>query len=138
MDIEQVACVVELVESSQLYQVTIANNGQSIKVVNNLNKKGITDTTKKMPTHNVGNGSSKPVQVLAMYVGKVYLSEDDSIGNVVNKGDHIEKGQTICFIDELNRLLPVISDKEGTISATLVKNGQNIEYGQPIFDLEIQ
>ena len=132
MDIEQVACVVELVESSQLYQVTIANNGQSIKVVNNLNKKGITDTTKKMPTHNVGNGSSKPVQVLAMYVGKVYLSEDDSIGNVVNKG------QTICFIDELNRLLPVISDKEGTISATLVKNGQNIEYGQPIFDLEIQ
>ena len=36
MDIKQVERVVKLVESSQLHEVTIADNGQSIKVVNSL------------------------------------------------------------------------------------------------------
>ncbi|MEC5210876.1 acetyl-CoA carboxylase biotin carboxyl carrier protein [Psychrobacter sp. PL15] len=137
MDIEQVARVVELVESSQVHEVTIANNGQSIIVVNNLNKQATTSPTGIMPSHKAENSGDEHSQVRAIYVGQVYLSEDDTTDNLVNKGDHIKKGQTVCFIDELTRLLPVISEKEGIVSAILVKNGQNIEYGQPIFNLEV-
>ena len=137
MDIEQIARVVKLVESSQLHEVTIADNGQSIKVVNNLGAQNnvSANPTKATPTHEPEQTGSDVLQVGAPYVGQVYLSEDDATDNLVKEGDHIQKGQTICFIDELTRLQPMISNKEGVVTAVLVESGQNVEYGQPIFEL---
>ncbi len=137
MDIEQIARVVKLVESSQLHEVTIVDNRQSIKVVNslvvqsNVSANPIEATT----THEPEQTGSDVLQVGATYVGQVYLSEDDATDNLVKEGDHIQKGQTVCFIDELTRLQPVISNKEGVVTAVLVESGQNVEYGQPIFEL---
>lgn len=137
MDIEQIARVVKLVESSQLHEVTIADNGQSITVVNNLGEHSnvSANAIEATPTNEPEQQGSDVLQVGATYVGQVYLSEDDATDNLVKEGDHIQKGQTICFIDELTRLQPVISNKEGVVTAVLVENGQNVEYGQPILDL---
>jgi len=137
MDIEQIERVVKLVESSQLHEVTIADNGQSIKVVNNLGVQSDVNTNpiESTPTHEPEQTGSDVLQVGATYVGQVYLSEDDATDNLVKEGDHIQKGQTVCFIDELTRLQPVISNKEGVVTAVLVESGQNVEYGQPIFEL---
>jgi len=142
MDIEQVARVVKLVESSQLYKVTIEDSGQSVTVVNNVNQHGTTNHVKtKSIQHsadqNSGDIDNNLSQVRATYVGRVYLSEDGATDHLVSKGDHIKKGQTICFIEELTRLLPVVSDKAGVVSDILVENGQSVEYGQPIFNLKI-
>lgn len=140
MDIEQVARVVGLVESSQLYEVTIANNGQAITVVNRVDQQGVNssiETVETASTDKLKNSDSENLQVCAIYVGQVHLSEDAATDSLVNKGDHVEKGQTVCFINELTRLLPVVSDKDGIISDILVEDGQNVEYGQPIFILEI-
>lgn len=137
MDIEQIARVVKLVESSQLHEVTIADNGQSIKVVNSLGVQSNVSANpiEAMPTHEPEQTGSDVLQVGATYVGQVYLSEDDATDNLIKEGDHIQKGQTVCFIDELTRLQPVISNKEGVVTAVLVESGQNVEYGQPIFEL---
>lgn len=137
MDIEQIERVVKLVESSQLHEVTIADNGQSIKVVNNLGAQSSVSANpiESTPTHKTEQTGNDVLQVGATYVGQVYLSEDDATDNLIKEGDHIQKGQTICFIDELTRLQPVISNKEGVVTAVLVESGQGVEYGQPIFEL---
>ena len=137
MDIEQIERVVKLVESSQLHEVTIADNGQSITVVNNLSAQNNVSANpiEATPTNEPEQQGSEVLQVGATYVGQVYLSEDDATDNLVKEGDHIQKGQTVCFIDELTRLQPVISNKEGVVTAVLVESGQNVEYGQPIFEL---
>ena len=137
MDIEQIERVVKLVESSQLHEVTIADNGQSITVVNNLGVQSNVSANpiEATPTHEPEQTGSDVLQVGATYVGQVYLSEDDATDNLIKEGDHIQKGQTVCFIDELTRLQPVISNKEGVVTAVSVESGQNVEYGQPIFEL---
>ncbi|AAZ18947.1 biotin carboxyl carrier protein [Psychrobacter arcticus 273-4] len=137
MDIEQIARVVKLIESSQLHEVTIADNGQSIKVVNNLGVQSSVSSNSidATPTHEPEQKGDDVLQVCATYVGQVYLSEDDATDNLVKEGDYIQKGQTICFIDELTRLQPVISNQEAIVTAVLVESGQNVEYGQPIFAL---
>ena len=114
--------------------ITVINNN----VVNNLGEQSIVSAnpTGTTTTHEPEQKSSDAVQVSATYVGRVYLSEDDATDNLFKEGDHIQKGQTICFIDELTRLQPVISDKEGVVTAVLVESGQNVEYGQPIFELD--
>ena len=139
MDIEQIARVVALVENSQLHEVTIADGDQSIKVVNTLKVPSkpshiaINDVTSATVKPNKPN--SKIRQVCATYVGQVYLSEDATTDDLIKEGDHIQKGQTVCFIDELTRLLPVVSDKSGIVTAILVESGQGVEYGQPIIVL---
>ena len=137
MDIEQITRVVKLIESSQLQEVTIADNGQSIRVVNNLGAQNNVSASpiEATPTHEPEQQGSNVLQVGATYVGQVYLSEDDATDNLIKEGDHIQKGQTVCFIDELTRLQPVISNKEGVVTAVLVESGQGVEYGQPIFEL---
>lgn len=147
MDTEQVARVVKLVESSQLYKVTIEDNGQSITVVNNINQPEIVSpvktktvqnsTYKNSAAQNVADVDNALSKVLATHVGRVYLSEDAANDPLVSKGDHVKKGQTICYIEELTRLLPVVSDKEGVVSNILVEDRQSVEYGQPILALEI-
>ncbi len=147
MDIEQVARVVALVESSQLYKVTIEDNGQSITVVNNVNQQEIVSPVKtktvqnsaykNSAAHNFGVVDNTLTKVCATHVGRVYLSEDGAVDPLVSKGDYVKKGQTICFIEELTRLLPVVSDKEGVVSDILVEDGQSVEYGQPILALEV-
>lgn len=143
MDIEQIARVVGLVEGSQLLEVTITSGGQSVRVVNNLQQRDTTDSLKPASSsidtikQTDTNNSNKPAQITATYVGCVYLSADDTMDNLVSKGDYVEKGQTVCFIDELSRLMPVVSDKAGTVTGILVKNGDKVEYGQPIFSLEV-
>lgn len=137
MDTEQVAQVVKLVESSQLYKVTIEDNGQSVTVVNNVNQQETVSPVKTKAIQSAANIDSALSQVRATHVGQVYLSKDGATDRLVSKGDHIEKGQTICFIEELTRLLPVVSDKAGVVSDILVENGQIVEYGQPILALEV-
>lgn len=81
MDIEQVARVVKLVESSQLYKVTIENNGQSVTVVNNVNQHEIASPVKSKTIQNGADRNSVDIdsalsQVRATHVGQVYLSKD--------------------------------------------------------------
>ncbi|MDX2374467.1 acetyl-CoA carboxylase biotin carboxyl carrier protein subunit [Psychrobacter sp. PP-21] len=143
MDIEQIARVVTLVENSQLHEVTIADGDQSIKVVNTLKVPSkpshiaINDANNDVTSATVkpNKPNSKIRQVCATYVGQVYLSEDATTDDLIKEGDHIQKGQTVCFIDELTRLLPVVSDKSGIVTAILVESGQGVEYGQPIMVL---
>ena len=147
MDTEQVARVVTLVENSQLYKVTIEDDGQSITVVNNVKQQGTTnpvktksiqDSTYKNSTEQNGVDIDNALsQVCATHVGRVYWSQDGAVDPLVSKGDYVKKGQTICFIEELTRLLPVVSDKEGVVSDILVEDGQSVEYGQPILALKV-
>jgi len=139
MDIEQIARVVTLVESSQLHEVTIDDGDQSIRVVNNL---GVPSKASHVATDDITSAATEPNkpdskirQVCATYVGQIYLSEDATTDNLIKEGDSIRKGQTVCFIDELTRLLPVVSDKNGVVTAILVESGQGVEYGQPIMVL---
>ncbi len=55
MDIEQVARVVKLVESSQLYKVTIEDSGQSVTVVNNVNQQ---ETLNPVKTKAIQSGAN--------------------------------------------------------------------------------
>lgn len=138
MDIEQVERVVKLVERSQLHEMTVVDGGQSIKVVNAIYSQ------RHRPSFEADNGentskddSNESAQVRATHVGIVHLSADAVTDNLVKKGDRIEKGQTVCFIEELTRLLPVVSEHDGIVSDIVVEDGISVEYGQPILDVII-
>lgn len=137
MDTEQVKRVVDMVERSQLHEVTIVDGAQSITVVNTSKATSpaerVDDSAVK-PQDNDDSISGK--QICAPYVGIVHLSKDGATDNLVQVGDTIEQGQTVCYIEELTRLLPVVSEHDGIVSDVLVEHGQGVEYGQGVFEVQ--
>ena len=150
MDIATVERLVKLTEASQVHQITVEDHDQSISVVNrsraaksparntidsSSNETG-DNTNSSVEAKNNNAQDQEALQVRSPHVGYMRLSADGATDNVVQKGDAIEIGQTIGFVEVLTKLLPVTSDKAGTVSEILVEESQVVEYGQPILQLK--
>lgn len=69
-------------------------------------------------------------------VGTFYRSASPGTKAFVEEGDSVKPGDTICIIEAMKILNEIESDKAGKIKRILVENGQAVEYGQPLFELE--
>ena len=60
-------------------------------------------------------------------------------GNVwkieVKVGDAVEEGTTVAILESMKMEMPVESEDEGTVTAVLVKEGQSVKEGDPMFEL---
>jgi hypothetical protein len=48
-------------------------------------------------------------------------------------GDHVSKGQTVAIVEAMKLMNDIECDFDGVVSEVLVKNGETVEYGQPLF-----
>ena len=69
-------------------------------------------------------------------VGTFYRSASPGAKPFVEVGDSIKAGETICIIEAMKILNEIEADKSGTVSRILCENGQAVEYGQPLFEIE--
>jgi acetyl-CoA carboxylase biotin carboxyl carrier protein len=69
-------------------------------------------------------------------VGTFYRAPSPGAPSFVEIGQSVTKGQTLCIIEAMKLLNEIESDVSGTIKAILVENGQPVEYGQPLFQIE--
>ena len=51
------------------------------------------------------------------------------------KGQKIKKGETICLIEAMKTFNEIKSDRDCIIREVLVKNGEAVEFGQPLFEI---
>ena len=51
----------------------------------------------------------------------------------VQVGDTVKRGQVVAIVEAMKLMNEIESDFDGTVTEILVKNGQAVEYGQPLF-----
>jgi acetyl-CoA carboxylase biotin carboxyl carrier protein len=66
-------------------------------------------------------------------VGTYYEAPSPGSPPFVKVGDSVETGQILCIIEAMKLMNEIESDVGGTVAKILVKNGQPVEYGQPLF-----
>jgi acetyl-CoA carboxylase biotin carboxyl carrier protein len=69
-------------------------------------------------------------------VGTFYRAGQPGAEPFVSVGSVVKPGDTLCIIEAMKLLNEIEADKAGTIRAILVENGQPVEYGQPLFEIE--
>jgi acetyl-CoA carboxylase biotin carboxyl carrier protein len=69
-------------------------------------------------------------------VGTFYRCASPGAKSYVEVGDSVKVGETICIIEAMKILNEIEADKSGTITRILCENGQAVEYGQPMFEIE--
>ena len=68
-------------------------------------------------------------------VGTFYASPSPDQPPFVQVGDTVKKGDVIMIIESMKLMNEVQSDMDGTVQEILVKNGEAVEYDQPLMIL---
>ena len=65
-------------------------------------------------------------------VGVFYASPSPDAAPFVSPGTVVKTGQTLCIIEAMKLMNEVNSPVSGTVAEVLVKNGDRVEFGQPM------
>ena len=65
-------------------------------------------------------------------VGTFYRCSAPGAKPFVEVGQAVKSGETLCIIEAMKLLNEIEADRDGTVKAILVENGQPVEYGEPL------
>ena len=74
--------------------------------------------------------------VTAPMVGTYYSAPSPGAKSFVELGDEVEAGEVLCIIEAMKMMNQIESERAGRIKAILVKNGEPVEFDQPLFIIE--
>lgn len=75
--------------------------------------------------------------IKAPIVGTFYQSSAPGEAPFVKAGDTIANGDVVCIIEAMKFMNEVNSELSGTVTEVLVKDGDFVEYGQPLFRVKV-
>lgn len=81
------------------------------------------------------NGSEEKL-ITSPLVGIFYSAPAEDAAPYVQIGETAKKGQTIAIVEAMKLMNEIESEFDGIIKEIFVKNGQAVEYGQPLFSIE--
>ncbi len=71
-------------------------------------------------------------------VGTFYSKPNPNASPFVNVGDVVTEGKTVCIIEAMKVMNQLPADISGKIIAVLVKDGEAVEFGQPLFKVDVR
>ena len=69
-------------------------------------------------------------------VGTFYLKPSPTSNQYVEIGKEIEKGETVCIIEAMKLMNEIESEYNGKITKIFVNDGESVEYGTELFEIE--
>ena len=87
----------------------------------------IENTTKIETKQDEGNIVKSPM------VGTFYIKPSPTSDPYVQIGKEVRKGETLCIIEAMKLMNEIESEFSGKITEILVKDGDTVEYGTPLF-----
>jgi acetyl-CoA carboxylase biotin carboxyl carrier protein len=69
-------------------------------------------------------------------VGTFYAAASPTAKAFVSIGDEVKVGDVLCIIEAMKMMNQIESDRAGRVTAIMVKNGEAVEFGQPLFVVE--
>lgn len=81
--------------------------------------------------------ASNQKEVKSPFVGTFYRASGPNAEPYVKEGQTVKKGQTLCIVEAMKLMNEIESEFSGKIVSILVENGQPVEFGEPLFLIEV-
>lgn len=69
-------------------------------------------------------------------VGTFYLKPSPTSEPYVSVGQKVSKGDVLCIVEAMKLMNEIESEFDGEIAEILVKDGEAVEYGKPLFRIK--
>ncbi|HOM61906.1 MAG TPA: acetyl-CoA carboxylase biotin carboxyl carrier protein [Anaerohalosphaeraceae bacterium] len=73
------------------------------------------------------------LEIKSPIVGTFYAAPNPDAPPYVNVGDKVKPDTVVCIVEAMKVMNEIKAEIAGTIVEVLVKDGQSVEYGQPLF-----
>ena len=117
----------------KLSEIEYADGTKKVKVSRAMNSSNIVSTDvdkKKTVVENDGININSPI------VGTAYLAPEPGGKKFVEIGQKVKKGQTIMIVEAMKTMNHVPSTENGTVNKIFVKDGEPVEFGQPLISVK--
>ena len=112
-----------------LSEIEYAEGTTKVKVSRSKNNPDIISTQINKKQSIIENNVT---HVTSPIVGTAYLAPEPDAKKFVEIGQKVKKGQTIMIVEAMKTMNHVPSTQDGTVSKILVKDGEPVEFGQPL------
>jgi acetyl-CoA carboxylase biotin carboxyl carrier protein len=151
MDIRKVKKLIELLEESGISELEISEGEESVRISRHprMGMQMAAQPAQLMHAPAAVAAAPAPAAsaaeraprndehtVTSPMVGTYYASASPGAKSFVEIGSEIKVGQILCIIEAMKMMNQIESDKEGRVTAMLAKNGEPVEFGQPLFIIE--
>jgi oxaloacetate decarboxylase alpha subunit len=136
---ERIREVVRIVQETGVGEITIEEDGTRVSV-----RRTAEQTYVPAPAAPPAEGELPPVaprdnglaRVESPMVGTFYRAPAPGSAAFVEEGDPVAPGATLCILEAMKLMNEVKSEIEGIVRKIHVGNGEPVEYGQLLFELE--
>jgi acetyl-CoA carboxylase biotin carboxyl carrier protein len=155
MDIRKIKKLIELLEESGIAEIEIKEGEEAVRIsrmgaavpVTQLMHAAAPAATlpPRVPELHTAalaaeSAPSKPKPnehvITAPMVGTFYAAPSPGAKPFVEIGDEIEMGQVLCVIEAMKMMNQIEADKAGRVTSIMARNGDPVEFGQPLFVIE--
>ena len=155
MDIRKIKKLIELLEESGIAEIEIKEGEEAVRISRmGAPGAGTVPATQVVhtaaPTASIpplqpaalaeGAAAAKPKPnehvITAPMVGTFYAAPSPGAKPFVEIGDEIKVGQVLCVIEAMKMMNQIEADKAGRITSIMARNGDPVEFGQPLFVIE--
>jgi acetyl-CoA carboxylase biotin carboxyl carrier protein len=155
MDIRKVKKLIELLEESGVAEIEIKEGEESVRISRHGANPPVTHYVQAPPMQMPAapapaaapaaaraaapeepEGPRPENTVTAPMVGTFYSAAAPGAAPFVDVGQEVRIGQTLCIIEAMKMMNQIESDKGGRVTQVLVKNGEPVEFGQPLYVIE--
>jgi len=149
MDIRKIKKLIELLEESGLAELEISEGEESVRIARfsqgpQAAAQGppLVMQAQSAPAPATAPAAVAPAEqrdenlVTAPMVGTFYASPAPGSKAFVEIGQEVRVGQVLCIIEAMKMMNQIESERAGKVVAVLAKNGEPVEFGQPLFAIE--
>ena len=116
-----------------LSEIEYGEGTTKVKVSRSINVTNIAPSEVKKKQEAI---KSDGINITSPIVGTAYLASEPGGKKFVEVGQKIKKGETIMIVEAMKTMNHIPSTQDGTISKILVKDGEPVEFGQPLVSIK--
>jgi acetyl-CoA carboxylase biotin carboxyl carrier protein len=155
MDIRKIKKLIELLEESGIAEIEIKEGEEALRISRMSTATAHMPTVASLPlaapqlpaaaaapptVQSAASGASKAKSnehvITAPMVGTFYGAPSPGAKPFVEIGDEIKVGQVLCIIEAMKMMNQIEADKAGRLTSVMARNGDPVEFGQPLFVVE--
>lgn len=154
MDIRKIKKLIELLEESGIAEIEIKEGEEAVRIsrmptgnalVHALPQFALPQMAAALPAEvpvaaapaaEAAKARSNEHVVTAPMVGTFYASPTPGAKSFVEIGDEVKVGEVLCIIEAMKMMNQIEADRAGRITSIMARNGDPVEYGQPLFVIE--
>lgn len=147
IDRERVLELLEVLKGSSAAEISVKEGGTTIRIMRMVAPAVVDAPEAPLSATSTAEGS-KPaggaealagerVTVTARVVGLFYRGKRPGGEPLVQVGDQIKEGQSLGGVEVLRKPTDVSSPVSGTLVEVLAEDGHGVQYGDPLFVIEV-